>query len=222
MGCDIHLVLEKRQRKTVTCPMTRVIGFDKCTLGETVIEKKKAHKNEKWETCDYTYHRPFYVVRQYPIFARLANVRNYGNYEHIPIRGFPDDADWKTKQLYCCQVVPDDEYNAHVEEDSEYECGHVSESAADRFLREGDSKEYKIENNDYLKQFRFITDPDAHHPNWCTTEELKKIIRETFHNEETGEWEGWWFEDWTALLGMMEGYELGGYYECRAVFWFDN
>lgn len=30
------------------------------------------------------------------------------------------------------------------------------------------------------------------------------------------------FIEWFALLGAMEGIEKGGFYECRAVFWFDN
>lgn len=68
---------------------------------------------------------------------------------------------------------------------------------------------------------RKITDPDAHSPNWCTTQEMEDAIKEIFWNEEMQQYVGDYIE-WLALLGAMKGIEQNGAYECRAVYWFDN
>ena len=62
---------------------------------------------------------------------------------------------------------------------------------------------------------RKITDPDAHSPNWCTTQEMEDAIKEIFWNEEIQQYV-------FAFLGAMKGIEQNGAYECRAVYWFDN
>lgn len=81
MGCDIHLVLEKRDGE-------KWVGIDTFN----------GHHRAKWELKDeneYDYSSPVTRTRNYHRFAKLAGVRGYGPNP----RGVPDDASDTTRLM---------------------------------------------------------------------------------------------------------------------------
>lgn len=212
MGCDIHLRLEKRLKKDKPY-YTYVTNSDK----EGNISSKEyvnyyTDTLRKWQNCYIFSHDNTWGDRIYGMFALLGDVRNYWDLKPIEQRGFPDDACNTTLDLYTYKEwkgsgeIPD--------------YGHYADKETiDRWLKDGykyiDLKDKKGEVSE-----RRVIDPDAHSPNWCTTEEMEYCIDQIFKNKD-GHYENE-AEEWLALLGTMKGYEASGYYECRAVFWFDN
>ena len=91
MGCDIHLRLER-----------------------------KVKGQSKWQDCTIFGYEHCWSDRIYGMFAALADVRNYQNIEHLPVRGLPTDVTNKTLMLYGCQVVADAKYDwQYSESDAE-------------------------------------------------------------------------------------------------------
>lgn len=174
MGCDIHLRLER-----------------------------KAKGQSKWQDCHIFGYERCWDDRIYGMFAALADVRNYNDIEHLPVRGMPKDAADRTLKLYGNQVAVVVKYP-----DWQY-----SEEDAERFVKEGYSEYYDVNG------VKYVSCPDWHTPSWCTTAEMEDCINRIFKNED-GSYKGD-YSEWLALLGAMKGYEADGS-ECRAVFWFDN
>lgn len=141
------------------------------------------------------------------MFAVLADVRNKRNLEHLPSRGFPNDACQSTLECYGLEIV--DEFKYKWQEDT---C--ILSSQSEEWVSRGLSKYFEV------KGIKYVTNPDYHSPNWCTTQEMEDCINKVFKSKNEN-WEGEPYE-WLALLGAMKGYEATGEYECRAVFWFDN
>lgn len=173
MGCDIHLRLERKAKGQSKWQDCHIFGYDRC-----------------WGD------------RIYGMFAALADVRNYNDIEHLPVRGIPKDATELTLMLYGYRIADKAEYD--------WQC---SASEAKRWVENGDSVYYEVGGRKY------VSDPDWHTPSWCTTAEMEESINRVFRNED-GELYGD-YSEWLALLGAMKGYEADGG-ECRAVFWFDN
>lgn len=173
MGCDIHLRLERKAKGQSKWQDCHIFGYDRC-----------------WSD------------RIYGMFAALADVRNYNDIEHLPVRGIPKDATKLTLMRYGYRIANKAEYD-----------GQCSESEAKRWVENGDSVYYEVGGRKY------VSDPDWHTPSWCTTSEMEDCINRVFRNED-GELYGD-YSEWLALLGAMKGYEADGG-ECRAVFWFDN
>lgn len=188
MGCDIHLRLEKRLKK------------------DKVWNEYYTEKAGEWKNCYIFNSDSTWSDRIYGMFALLANVRNYNDYEHIPLRGMPSDCCDRTMECYG--------YRVSDEVKEEYYDWEVSREDAKKWVSGGYSKYFKIGVTE------FVSGPDWHSPNWCTTQEMEDCINKLFKNED-GTYKGDYIE-WLALLGAMKGYEASGEYECRAVFWFDN
>lgn len=188
MECDIHLRLEIKLRKD-----------KKWTDYYT-------EKAGEWKGCWILNPGQTWSDRIYEMFAVLADVRNYNDSEHLPLRGFPGDADRLTSQCYGLLVLDS--------EPEECWSGACSKEKAEYYINKCGSHYFEIEGTKY------VTAPDYHSPNWCTTKEMEECINKVFKDED-GNWQGDYIE-WLALLGAMKGYELSGEYECRAVFWFDN
>ena len=217
MGCDIHLKLEKKIRKPSFMYKYHYGEDGKVTNKEVVEVPSYGAWSLEWHPVEIT-RKNCWSDRVYGMFARLADARNYWKDEVkvIPQRGFPEDACDKTKDAYSYFVVSDEAY----ERNNGYEhssLNFINESKANEWVAEGLSEEMKFGN----EAVRKISGPDWHSANWCTTEEMKQCIHDTFWDEEKQVWVGDFIE-WFALLGAMEGIEKGGFYECRAVFWFDN
>lgn len=174
MGCDIHLRLERKAKGQSTWQDCHIFGYERC-----------------WND------------RIYGMFAALADVRNYNDIEHLPVRGMPKDAADRTLKFYGYQVAVVVKYP-----DWQY-----SEEDAERFVKEGYSEYYDVNG------VKYVSCPDWHTPSWCTTAEMEDCINRIFKNEDGG-YRGD-YSEWLALLGAMKGYEADGG-ECRAVFWFDN
>ena len=212
MGCDIHLTLERRLRKdrkhVISPKRTDVYG------NVTAEEKSWTEEAGKWRRCYITGYDGTWGDRIYGMFARLADVRSEGEKNLIPLRGFPEDATDGTLERYGSLVVPDSEMESN--KDNEWFCEHrISESDANDYVGKGYSTIIERDGKKYC------TGPDWHSPNWCTTEEMEMCVKDLFIDKETGRWHGD-YDEWTALVGAMKGYEMSGEWECRAVFWFDN
>lgn len=188
MGCDIHLRLEKKLKK------------------DKVWNEYYTEKAGEWRNCFIFKSRETWSDRIYGMFAHLANVRNYNDCEHIPLRGLPNDCCDETLSCYG-SVVCDEKKGKYY--DWEY-----PREEAEEWVAEGLSYYFKIGDTEYCSC------PDWHSPNWCTTQEMEDCINKLFKNND-GTYKGDYIE-WLALLGAMKGYEASGEYECRAVFWFDN
>ena len=188
MGCDIHLRLEKRLKK------------------EKVWNKYYTEKTE-WQNCGIINAGKTWGDRIYGMFAVLADVRNYWELEHLPVRGIPKDACNSTLSCYGKEVK--DTINDAWEDEHCYLA-----SKAEKWVAQGLSHYYELNGRKYC------SDPDWHSASWCTTQEMEHCIN-TIFKDDAGNWKGEPYE-WLALLGAMKGYEATGKYECRAVFWFDN
>lgn len=217
MGCDIHLFLEKKLKKDkVTILMPEIVDDDGNVKQDEIKFVQKASE-AKWTPCSLSRDKQNgWSDRIYGMFALLAGVRNYGEFEQmIPDRGLPDDICDNTFFKYVS--IPYKNENDSNEDNSyhpKFGCPCVSEDLAQRWVAEGTS--VKMERYDE----KFISSPDHHTPNWCTTEEMETCVNKLFF-EKYGKWHGD-YEEWTSLVGYMKGVELSGDYECRAVFWFDN
>lgn len=188
MGCDIHLRLERKLKK------------------DKVWNEYYTEKAGEWKNCGIFNYGETWGDRIYGMFALLADVRNYNDYEHIPLRGLPEDCCNSTLSLYGKMVCD--------EEKDEYDYFEYPRKRAEEWVKSGYSHYYKLNDIEYCSC------PDWHSPNWCTTQEMEDCINKLFKNDD-GTYEGDYIE-WLALLGAMKGYEASGEYECRAVFWFDN
>ena len=218
MGCDIHLKLEKRRIGSLYYPVTK--STEEGLKTELVELAPFWLRESEWEPVAITNHH-CWGDRVYGMFAKLADVRNFfflNKIEPIPQRGFPEDACINTKLAYSYIVLPDEAYEKDKEHYENSDTNFIDETTANEWVKEGVSEEMTpFANTDYRK----ITGPDWHSPNWCTTKEMEESIREIFWDEERQVWTGDYVE-WLALLGAMKGIEESGAYECRAVFWFDE
>lgn len=207
MGCDIHLVVEFKRRKE-----------------REVTEELKGFKNKDGSPKTITYKldskwkvghtvRNCWNDRVYGMFAALNNVRNYWEDKITPLpdRGLPEDVSEDTLKHYCHKVVTDEEYEKNKKRYWNSDYNYCCKSDASKWIEKGYSKQYIINGTEY------VSGPDWHSPNWCTTQEMEECYSKVFKDKWGGE-----YIEWAALLGAMKGYEASGEYMCRAVFWFDN
>ena len=209
MGCDIHLVCEKRRVKKgwfrYGKPKPNSSEWEKCF--------EPMNKELEWRSCKISSDKPW-SDRHYGMFAKLADVRNYDNLEHLPIRGFPRDASFDTFYEYTLKIVPDESYNLDSDD-------IVSESTAKKWIEDGSSEEITLLNMPkYWRDYKYINNPDYHSPNWCSLQELEEAVKEIFYEKEIDDYVAYAGE-WLALVYYMKGLEVAGY-ETRCVFWFDN
>ena len=191
MGCDIHLKLEIRLKK------------------DKVWNKYYTEKCGEWKPGHIFSHDYCWSDRIYGMFAALAGVRNYGHrasLPELPKRGFPTDCCDQTANAYGVRIADKD-----ADKCFKWECPREE---AQKLVNDGWSEIFKV------NEIEYVSAPNYHSPNWCTTQEMEKCFNDVFLNED-GTYKGDYIE-WMALLGAMKGYEASGEYECRAVFWFDN
>ena len=143
--------------------------------------------------------------RIYGMFAVLANVRNYNELPHLPIRGLPDDISWRTSGEIYTRVV--DKY----ENDYDRENCYLREDA-NRWVENGYSFFLDEEEN-------YCSSPDWHSYNWCSPKEMEACVERIFKKENAYIGDN---IDWVGLAAYMNSLESTGEYDCRAVFWFDN
>lgn len=82
---------------------------------------EKRNKLGKWENSEYTKNK-LHLWRSYPMFARLANVRNYWNLDHMPVRGFPINASIDVKKAFFSEIVSTVKYDKLEKEDFPINC----------------------------------------------------------------------------------------------------
>lgn len=201
MGCDIHLMVERRRQK----PGLKVIKRD----NQKIV--RQVPVDNEWYNCEITSSGEW-SDRVYRMFAKLANVRNDWNFEHIELRGFPEDASYDTLQKYAYRVISDETEMIHSGT-------YISESNAQYYINTYGAEILKVKGK-YNNDAKFVTEPENHSANWCTLSELEKCVNEIFFDEELKEYTGDCCE-WVALVHYMKGLEIAGY-ETRCVFWFDN
>jgi hypothetical protein len=169
------------------------------------VEMRKAGSEQQFI---HSYFKGEFRKRNYEMFAKLANVRNYCNVDHLPIRGLPDNISYNVFDEIYRKIISEciDDF------DKEY-C--YSQKNADRWISRGYS--FKIE----IKGSVFCSNPDWHSYNWCTPDELLECIDDVFKDKTTGKYTGDYYE-WVALAAYMKALEDNGNFEVRAVYWFDN
>ena len=174
---------------------------------DKVWNKYYTEKSGEWKPAYIFDHDYCWSDRIYGMFSALAGVRNRGDIAALlPERGFPTNCCDQTARSYGVRITDKD-----ADKCSEWECPREE---AQELVNDGWSEIFKV------NEIEYVSDPDYHSPNWCTTQEMEKCFNDVFLNED-GTYKGDYIE-WMALLGAMKGYEASGEYECRAVFWFDN
>ncbi len=185
MGCDIHLRVERRRRK-------------------------KSYPNERNEWYNVGFLGEF-RCRIYGMFARMANVRAYGDYYKVQFepRGLPNDIiDWATRNSFYLYVTDD---KAAADWGERY----CLKEMAEKWVELGCSK--WVDENHLT-----ITDPDLHSHSWLTTQELRQCFDDCFKQEDETMKPYADYVEWLGLVSLCEGIESTGEYECRVVFAFDN
>ena len=213
MGCDIHLMVERRRQK----PVLMVTKRD----NQKIVRHLPI--DNKWYNCEITSSGEW-SDSVYGMFAKLADVRNIWNLEHIELRGFPEDASYETLQRYAYRVISDEQFKKWFPDETEtIHSGHkvtfMCESEAQNYINDYGAKILKVKGQ-YNNDAKFVTEPENHSANWCTLSELEKCVNEIFFDEELKEYTGDCCE-WLALVHYMKGLEIAGN-ETRCVFWFDN
>lgn len=162
----------------------------------TYIEyRRKEYKGEDW--ISLLHHEV--DERHYPLYAKMAGVRNYGDQitPIAPPRGFPEDAGYAAKRNYYRRI--DDKLASEMKD------GFVSSDNAARWISQGVSS-FRPDDVNY------ISDPDAHSASWLTAAEFSEAVREVASDDVY----------WMAVLAMVESVANTDGFECRVVFWFDN
>lgn len=213
MSCDIHLHLEKRLKK----PIRQILKPDLFNEKGELLEKAYTYElkpDKNWSHCSFTKSEDFHIIAVYGMFSVLAGVRNYGDYKQIvPDRGFPKDTSMLTLRGYAYKLWTDD--TNPVPEHTKFDPIHyIGKAKAEKYYKSGVSQMFAKDGS------IFISQPDWHSPNYCTTEEMEQCVRKIFF-EKYNQWNGD-FEEWLELANYMKGVEMSGHYECRAVYWFDN
>ena len=185
MGCDIHLRVERRRK----------------------VNPYPNDKNE-WHNAGF---KGEFGERVYGMFARMANVRSYGDHYKVRFepRGLPKDlTDWRTVESFYFYVTEN-------KETAELSSRYCLREDAERWVEDGYS-EWVDENRG------IVTNPDIHSQSWLTTQELRMCFDDCFKHED-GTFKPYSdYVEWLGLVSLCEGIESTGEYECRVVFGFDN
>ena len=185
MGCDIHLRIEMRK-------------------------KVNPYPNERHEWYNVGIYGEF-SSRIYGMFARMADVRSYGDDYKVKFepRGLPQDmTDWATKESFYLYVTS----NEAAADWGEHYC--LTENA-EKWVEKGYSR-WVDQRHDR------ITDPDHHSHSWLTTQELRQCFDDCFKQEDGTYKPNCDYVEWLGLVSLCEGIESDGIHECRVVFAFDN
>jgi len=141
-----------------------------------------------------------YLDRDYAVFSKLANVRNYDE-DIEPIsepRGLPEKVSY---------IVSDENslYISEIETNSDY----CTKEDAENWVKCGASKY----TDDHKSS---VTNPDYHSHPWLSVEEYEQAIKElqTVIKYKLN-------VNYFAVLAAMKFLQDNGY-EVRLVFWFDN
>lgn len=167
------------------------------------VEKRLKGSNDRFQSTAFY---DEFSDRSYLMFAFLADVRNYDNIKHLPLRGLPNDISYKPFDCFFKKAVKNYENNY------DEECCYLQE----------DVDEWVKDNISFIREVsghKFYSDPDLHSHNWCTASELSKGIDVVTNKYELSF--GCLIE-WRALAAYMTTLEESGVYEVRAVYCFDN
>ena len=180
MGCDIHLRIEQRVKSSDT---------------------------KDWDGVGFSGQ---FSSRIYSMFARMADVRSYGDNYKVKFepRGLPTDICYSSAEQFYMTVTDDEgaiEWGGH----------YCRKEDAERWVENGYSR-WADESH------RRVTDPDYHSYSWLTTQELRMCYDDCFKRED-GTYKPFAdYVEWLGLVSLCEGIESDGVHECRVVFAFDN
>lgn len=162
------------------------------------------HKNgrEKWRPACFNEE---FTVQNYAMFGALAGVREE-YLQVVPLRGLPDDMCKYTEDyLYHPVIYKTEDWSYYSPTD--ITC--VTHADALKYV-----KEFGCHWRD--KDQKYVSDPDFHSHNWCTTQEMNECVETVVKKSDWGIG-----VDWHVLAKFMNFYEECGY-ECRAIYWFDS
>ena len=163
-----------------------------------VEKRSRESKNKNWNVPEL---RGRFTSRIYGMFAALNNVCNFWDIEHLENRGLPEDISWMAFH----------EYYLRIKDKPEVDSRECSEENAKKWEERGSSV-IKTEGN-----CRYCSDPDYHHPSWCTIKELEECYDRVFKVYKCERSDS---IEWLALINYMK--TLEEVYDVRAVFWFDD
>lgn len=148
MGCDIHFFVERQNDDGVW---------------EHVGDDRVIDFNTDWQNA------PFYIGRNYRLFAILANVRNYhGGIEPIAEpRGLPEGLSKEVDEYFFMTTMDNDEYEALQKK---VEDGEVEEEETYRFCSVSSGRKWS--GNENLKAGDRVDNPDLHSMSHFTLAEL--------------------------------------------------
>jgi hypothetical protein len=170
-----------------------------CDIHAYIEYKEK--EGEEWRSFGHEY---FYLCRDYDMFAVMAGVRNYKEYEPVSEpKGLPEDIAWQAKQGNTLYIVYKDECDDE---------GYVTEETANDWISRGYSK---------MVGDRRVTHPDWHTHSWLTLNELRECFKRVEKIVIGQEHPRCFDVSHDCLMACMEAIEKRGY-TSRLVFWFDN
>ena len=155
----------------------------------TYVEIRRKGK-EDWVSLFY------YEVdrRNYDLYAKMADVRNYSGIIPIaPMRGFPDQAGYFAERAYYQWI--DDKIKGDA---------FISSRAAEKKVAAGYAH--------YSPDKKRVSCGNWHSPSWLTGEEFCTAVHEVAADDIY----------WMAVAAAVEHVNNHPDFECRVVFWFDN
>lgn len=162
-----------------------------CDIHLFVEYKRQDFESANW----WSFGEQFRLDRDYRMFAKMANVRNYWVDQITPIskpRGLPEDIGWRAKDENRLYIVD-------REEAGEHEATRVN---AERWVKNG----YSQYDGD-----SWVTHPDWHSHSWLTSDEFEECVN-SLENVSV---------EYKAVLSVLRCFESDGQIT-RVVFWFDN
>lgn len=223
MGCDIHLVLERRlinkDHKKYEFEFNKESGQYEVMEASGKWHEYAMEEQKKWQPCDICGSHT-YGERIYGMFANLAGVRgDWGRNDYPEPKGFPWDSSYAAQEGYTIWI--DDNWAER------YDKGEIDERAiTEERAKEWETK-YKCKIIDLQRWSgdvqKRIVDPDYHSASWASRQELEDAFNNLYRKEYNGkEVLIGTYSYYLGLIALMKAFEEDGEYEVRMVYWFDN
>lgn len=199
MGCDIHVFIEKRNKKT---DKEFTLDFSKHMHRDYELFYGLAGVRAGSATVDAG------IPKGFP--ASDASSEVLMSYARQVV---PDDSKYLQSGYYSNRVISKSEFDKTVKQWS-FDFPNwdpVLEVVKTKYVREENTWVEKV--NKYLPHL------DWHTPSWVSPTELRDLLDAL---STRGPERAYSLEYWYGLLGYMEGTEKVGMSEVRMVFWFDN
>lgn len=147
-----------------------------------------------------------FLPRNYQVFGHMAGVRTGATPVAEP-RGFPEDADWTTRDAYCLHVRYD------KSERDELQPTECLPAHAEKWLAGRSRTVVDKQSKDGDGRYHLISHPDWHTPSWLSAHEFLEALRRAGNVQKQ-------YQATLAAMWPLLDEEIGEH--ARIVFWFDN